>query len=102
MLPAVDLSAPISTYGWLGYNDFQLMQFTGLYDKVGKKIFEGDILCEYGIGEGDAFLVKDITPLQRNFGYSSPREDDWMSWPEMYVVIGNVYENPELLVKLLK
>ena len=23
--------------------------------------------------------------------------DDWMSWPEMYEVIGNIYENSKLL-----
>ena len=65
-----------------GYED--LMQFTGLKDKNGKEIYEGDIvrqdydnaLCE----------VKFIS------GCFSPFKHDGQ-----FVVIGNIYENPELL-----
>lgn len=59
-------------------------QFTGLTDKNGKKIFEGDIIA-YG---DDRYLV--------NFGdgYFSPF--DFICEDECKV-IGNIYDNPELL-----
>lgn len=59
-------------------------QYTGLTDKNGKKIFEGDIIA-YG---DDRYLV--------NFGdgYFSPF--DFICEDECKV-IGNIYDNPELL-----
>lgn len=67
-------------------------QFTGLTDKNGKKLFEGDkVISEYGtigIVEWDneecSFLV--------NIG-----DDYQMLTDSEYVVIGNIYDNFELL-----
>lgn len=74
------------------------MQFTGLLDKSGKEIYEGDILEEYGKGEGEPFVVKELLPLVRFYeNYPSPTKDDWMSWPEQYEIIGNIYENKDLI-----
>ena len=75
-------------------HDCNLMQHTGLKDKNEKEIYEGDI-CSDGkrVGEiyynesGAAFLFKyKIGSVTFSVGFGS--------WFE---VIGNIYENPELL-----
>jgi uncharacterized phage protein (TIGR01671 family) len=81
----------------------KIMQYTGLKDKNGKEIYEGDILnnieavdiawrqvVEFETG---AFWRKDISK-----GDDSQWEfDGWETVGEDWEVIGNIYENPELL-----
>jgi len=71
-----------------------LGQYTGLNDKNGVEIYEGDII-ERNDGRQK---IEDLTPVDRFYGcYPPPIGDDWMSWTEEYEVIGNIYENPTLL-----
>lgn len=77
-----------------------LMQYTGLKDKNGKEIYEGDILKmpsfnpELNIVRFDrgGFYLEPITGIESHF-WSDIKyaEDDGSE------VIGNIYENPELL-----
>ena len=94
---------------WRTFEEIELMQYTGLKDKNGVEIFEGDIVhikqdrvedkyiphntnCEISYEDG-AFTVK-----------SKVNETEWpinaglyyVTWKE-FEVIGNIYENPELL-----
>ena len=80
--------------------DYELMQFTGLLDKNGKEIYEGDI-CKMG-WEGHEIIAPMIWNSEKaQFGldatvdFESPEHiKDVPTRPE---VIGNIYENPELL-----
>lgn len=79
---------------WFGFNWPTLIksQFTGLKDKNGKEIFEGDILEKYPKVRGKVIFDEDVGCFKVIW--------EELSWD--YVsgdkeVIGNIYENPELL-----
>lgn len=75
-----------------------LMQYTGLKDKNGKEIYEGDIIkaydhviavVEYG-KQGEKFVEASFYASYGNRGQS-------ICQMELIEVLGNIYENPELL-----
>ena len=70
-------------------------QYTGLTDKNGKKIFEGDIVHN---GAGDPGVV---VWIYGSFAIHFSDGEDWdvcQYVKEEYTeVIGNIYDNPELL-----
>jgi len=84
--------------------DFVLMQYTGLRDRNGKEIYEGDIIkvikdeingeCEYyevvWNNEWGLFECVDAKGNPCDYELNFP-------WPNKREVIGNIYENPELL-----
>ena len=84
------------------YNGAILMQSTGLFDKNGKEIFEGDIVIAWSQGVKGTFEIKRridglwlLYPAWKDgqFWYLSPTEDG----RETIEIIGNIYENHELL-----
>ena len=97
-----------------GGTDYKLMQFTGIRDKNGKDIYEGDICTTFNtkmIGlvefngdfesyaqyvgfkfkcyqtDGNPFLNSFSNAIYQQFGRAS----------DYYEVIGNIFEDPELL-----
>ena len=80
-------------------------QWTGLVDRHGKEIFEGDVMVcrqyiggnfiDYCIERGFVEMLHGAFGLHRKQGYYRPFKD-WLEAYE-YEIIGNIYENPELL-----
>ena len=87
-------------YRFLDFDEVEFMENTGLKDKNGKYIYEGDIVTVNGTWDciieykqsSCAFVLKSIDSRWSN-GYFSNYEDI----EEMLEVIGNIYENKELL-----
>ena len=93
---------------YLEDEDATIMQSTGLLDKKGREIFEGDIVKRYKspffkaeweyqietVVKGEACLL-----LDKKFGKNSAtmRFGSPFAKSDLLEVIGNVYENPELL-----
>ena len=70
-----------------------LMQYTGLKDKNGKEIYEGDILSGYPHGNSIVKWDNEFACWVSDFDLIANEVKDM---PERKV-IGNIYENPELL-----
>ena len=81
-----------------------LMQYTGLKDKNGKDVYEGDLIdLGYCLGEVvfnksdfgvPCYCIEDIVSPYGGFHPFFSREDYTKI---RFEVIGNIYENPELL-----
>ena len=83
--------------------DIAIMQFTGLHDKNGKEIYEGDILLSLSWGAKSRnkrpyHIVEWFKTGWKAVGYNGEievRPD--LDVKNDFEVIGNIYENPELL-----
>jgi uncharacterized phage protein (TIGR01671 family) len=88
------------------FDKVELMENTGLKDKNGKYIYEGDIVTVNGTWDciiqykqsSCAFVLKSIDSRWNSrwsMGYLSNYDDDDIA--ETLEVIGNIYENKELV-----
>lgn len=104
--------SPKTNY-WTRVDPATVGQFTGLKDKNGKKIWEGDVLEKvgedgFGANEGyksyneTPFGSRDVATMDRFsrfwltnelFGY----EGEELESPKEWIVIGNIHDNPELI-----
>ena len=91
----------------------EIMQFTGLKDKNGKEIYDGDILtstfgnglpCQIKFGEFDYDAGEDFYETTSVGFYFHEQTGERLAFgksiygnTDCFEVIGNIYENPELL-----
>lgn len=77
-------------------------QYTGLTDKNGRKIFEGDIISHYKDLSGSERLDVGVINYDEDhcvwYRTSSKSDDYPYIWKScVYEVIGNIHDNPEML-----
>jgi uncharacterized phage protein (TIGR01671 family) len=78
----------------------QVMQYTGLKDKNGVEIYEGDIFRVWDDDDNDCDEDKEIKFEEGQWWWGN---DGGNSCPlfevdtERFLIIGNIYQNPELL-----
>jgi len=82
-----DLEDGINTF------DLELLQDTGLLDKNGKDIYEGYIVQGYNETTKEKIpnSIKVVEWVGASWGFRN------CMWNENLEIIGNIYENPELL-----
>ncbi len=96
--------ACLTTFNTLYPINTSIMQFTGLKDKNGKEIYEGDIVKDKPEEMKEIIYQIKWNEFCARFDLwwkdgSSCIKSDLVDSPTCYEVIGNIYENPEIITQ---
>lgn len=119
IIPVYDINFIIrqinTDIAWRKFDEVELMQYTGLKDKNGVEIYEGDIVSAESYGTAmTRHHGREVDSKKKTYGIRFERgsfrlyelkENYWVAIIDHHVmsranelcVIGNIYENPELL-----
>ncbi|EHT7469165.1 hypothetical protein KXK09_002504 [Listeria monocytogenes] len=78
---------------WYSFDDVVLMQYTGLKDKNGKKIFERDLCWDE---HNECYGVVKFEEGKFLYVWENIAEDLW-EVADSIEICGNIHENPDLL-----
>ena len=86
------------------YHKWEVMQYTGIHDKNGKEIYEGDVLKydDWDEKEDDDRMITDsfteVVKWSKERGHFCTESSElvWAEVARMSEVIGNIYENTDL------
>lgn len=81
------------------FEDIDLMQFTGLHDKKGKEIWDGDIIKYSFFNKIKRLLIEHEFSSAMGTRFNGEQIESGYRFPKSCEVVGNIYSTPELLSK---
>ena len=98
MLGPYDLNDSIFNYPDI--RSLKLMQFTGLKDKNGIDIYEGDVVRPFGDQGSLAQIIFFAPSFKLATKLNNGSYNLWNYYEDEIEIVGNIYQNPELINKL--